>query len=128
MRRPYVFAAAVIEVALFERGRIARGRLRRRGLCCTSRPPILHSLPGSTVFVRGAIYISRARGSLEYIAALRRLRIELCLQIADALQFSSTTDGMERLQKEYRRARAGLRSRDQGLTLSRLMGTNGFGL
>ena len=44
---------------------------------------------------------SARRGSLEYVSALKRLRIECGLQIRDAIHFSSSPDGMQELQKEY---------------------------
>ena len=55
------------------------------------------------------IYQIARRGSLEYVAALRRLRIECGLQIRDGIQFSSRFEGGDRLEKEYKARRdAGL--------------------
>ncbi len=128
----YVFAAAGIEVALFERGRIAQGQAgRSTGVVVPEPAPDFHKL-AKQHGVRDArhIYQTARRGSLEYIAALRRLRIECGLQIRDAVHFSSTTDGMERLEKEYSaRREAGLEvAAIKGAALSRVMGTHGFGL
>ncbi len=128
----YVFAAAGVNVALFEQGRIAqRQAARSTGVVIHEPEPDFHKLANQHG-VRDArhIYQIARRGSLEYLAALRRLRIECGLQVRDALHFSSTPDGMERLQKEYRaRREAGLDvAALKGAALLRHMGTSGFAL
>jgi glycine/D-amino acid oxidase-like deaminating enzyme len=82
--------------------------------------------------VRDARYIYQGarRGSLEYVAALKRLRIECGLQIRDAVHFSTTSEGIQELQKEYAALRdAGLEmAAIKGAPLVRRVGVNGFGL
>jgi glycine/D-amino acid oxidase-like deaminating enzyme len=128
----YVFAAAGVNVALLEEGRIAqRQAARSAGVVIHGPEPDFHKLAYQHG-VRDArhIYQIARRGSLEYLAALRRLRIECGLQVRNALHFSSTPDGMERLEKEYRaRREAGLDvAALKGAALLRQMGMNGFAL
>jgi glycine/D-amino acid oxidase-like deaminating enzyme len=128
----YVFAAAGVNVVLFEQGRIAQGQAARStGIVLHQPEPDFHKL-AKQHGIRDArhIYQSARRGSLEYLAALRRLRIECGLQIRDALHFSSSADGIERLEKEFRaRREAGLDvAALKSATLFRRVGTSGFGL
>jgi len=128
----YLFAAAGVNVALFEQGRIAqRQAARSTGVVIHQPEPDFHKLADQHG-VRDArhIYQIARRGSLEYLAALRRLRIECGLQVRDALHFSTTPDGMNRLEKEYRaRREAGLDvAALKGTALLRQMGTSGFAL
>ena len=88
----YVFAAAGIDVALFEQGRVAqRQAARSTGVVVHEPEPDFYKL-AKQHGVRDArhIYQTARRGSLEYLAALRRLRIDCGLQVRDALHFSST--------------------------------------
>ena len=128
----YVFAAAGIDVALFEQGRIAQAQAARAtGVVMHEPEPDFFRLAAQHG-VRQArhIYQTARQGSLEYIAAIRRLRIECGLQVRNGLHFSSTPDGIERLEKEYKARR------DAGLTVAALKGnalfrqmqTSGFGL
>ena len=128
----YVFAAAGIDVALFEAGRVAhRQAARSTGVVVHEPEPDFYKL-AKQHGVRDArhLYQIARRGSLEYIAALRRLRIECGLQVRDALHFSSTSEGIDRLEKEYRARRdAGIDAASvKGTALLRQMGTNGFAL
>jgi glycine/D-amino acid oxidase-like deaminating enzyme len=76
------------------------------------------------------IYQGARRGSLEYVATLKRLRIECGLEIRDAVHFSTTPDGIQELQKEYSALHeAGIDVASlKGAPLSRRVGVNGFGL
>ena len=127
----YVFAAAGVDVALFEQGRIAQSQSRSTGIIIHEPEPDFRHLAAQHG-VRDArhIYQTTRRGSLEYLAALRRLRIECGLQVRDALHFSSTPDGIDRLEREYKARRdAGIDvAAVKGTALSRLLGTSGFGL
>jgi glycine/D-amino acid oxidase-like deaminating enzyme len=128
----YAFAAAGIDVALFEQSRIAqREAASATGVVLLHPEPDFHKL-AQQHGVRDARYIYQIarRGSLEYIAALRRLRIECGLQVRDALHFAGTPEGAERLEKEYKARRdAGLETVAlKGSALFRQIGMNGFGL
>ena len=109
------------------RGRQARGT----GIVVHEPEPLFYKL-AKQHGVRDArhIYQTARRGSLEYVSALKRLRIECGLQIRDAIQFSSSPDGMQELQKEYgARREAGLDVASlKGTPLFRQIGVNGFGL
>jgi glycine/D-amino acid oxidase-like deaminating enzyme len=76
------------------------------------------------------IYQIARRGSLEYVSALRRLKIDCALQVRDALHFSSDPEGIQRLQKDYgARREAGLEiAAIKGPVLLRQAGVAGFGL
>jgi glycine/D-amino acid oxidase-like deaminating enzyme len=128
----YVFAAAGVNVALFEQGRIAQGQAARSIGVIVHQPEPDFSKLANQHGIRDArhIYQTARRGSLEYLAALRRLRIECGLQVRDALHFSTTPDGIDRLEKEYRaRREAGLEvAALKGAPLARHIGTSGFGL
>jgi glycine/D-amino acid oxidase-like deaminating enzyme len=128
----YVFAAAGIDVALFEQGRVGQGQATRgTGIALHDPEPSFHSIAAQHG-LRDARHIYRIarRGSLEYVAALRRLRIECGLQIRDGLHCSSSPDGVARLEKEYQARRdAGLEvAALKGTALFRRTGMSGFGL
>jgi glycine/D-amino acid oxidase-like deaminating enzyme len=121
-----------VDVALFEAGRVAhRQAAGSTGIVVHEPDPDFHKL-ASQHGVRDArrIYQTARRGSLEYVAALRRLRIECGLRVRDAIQFSTTSEGGDRLEKEYRaRHDAGLEvAAVKGSALFHQIGTNGFGL
>lgn len=128
----YVLAAAGVRVALFDQGRIAEGQAGRgTGIVVHEPDPFFYKLARQHG-VRDArhIYQGARRGSLEFVAALKRLRIECGLQIRDAVHFSTTPEGIQELQKEYAALRdAGLEvAAIKGAPLVRRVGVNGFGL
>jgi len=128
----YVFAAAGIHVALFEAGRIAEGQAGRgTGIVLHELEPFFYKLTAQHG-VRDArhLYHGARRGSLEYVAAIKRLRIECGLQIRDAVHFSTTPDGMQELQKEYHALHeAGIDAAAlKGAPFRRRIGADGFGL
>ena len=107
-----------IDVALFEQGRVAQRQAGRgTGIVVHEPEPFFYKL-AKQHGVRDArhIYQGARRGSLEYLAALKRLRIECGLQIRDALHFSTTPDGIQELEKEYGALR------DAGLEVAALKG------
>lgn len=128
----YVFAAAGIDVVLLEQGRIAQAQAARATGIVMHEPEPDFFRVAHQHGVRDArhLYQTARRGSLEYIAAIRRLRIECGLQVRNALHFSTTPDGIDRLEKEYKARRdAGLDvAALKGAALFRQMGTSGFGL
>ena len=95
-----------------------RRRAARTGIVVHEPEPFFHEL-AKQHGVRDArhIYQIARRGSLEYVAALKRLRIECGLQIRDAIHFSSSPDGIQALQKEYSARR------EAGLDVASLKGT-----
>jgi glycine/D-amino acid oxidase-like deaminating enzyme len=128
----YVFAAAGIKVALFEQGRLAQAQAGRgTGIAVHEPEPLFHTLAAQHG-VRDArhIYQVARRGSLDYLAALKRLRIDCGLQTRDVVHFSTSPDGIHQLQKEYAARRdAGLEvAALKGTPLFRKVGVNGFGL
>ena len=128
----YVLAAAGIQVAVFEQGRLAQAQAgRATGIVLHEPEPFFADLARQHG-VRDArhIYQTARRGSLEYLSALKRLRIECGLQIRDAIHFSSSPDGIQALQKEYSARRdAGLEATSlKGTPLFRKLGVNGFAL
>lgn len=128
----YVLAAAGIDVALFEQGRLAHRQAgRATGIVVHEPEPFFYNL-AKQHGVRDArhVYQIARRGSLEYVAALKRLRIECGLQIRDAIHFSTTPDGIQELQREYSaRREAGIEIASlKGTPLFRQIGSNGFGL
>jgi glycine/D-amino acid oxidase-like deaminating enzyme len=128
----YVLAAAGIDVAVFEQGRLAHAQAGRATGIVLHEPEPLFSNLAKQHGVRDArhLYQIARRGSLEYVSALKRLRIECALQIRDAIHFSSTPDGIHALQKEYAARRdAGLDVASlKGAPLARQMGASGFAL
>ena len=128
----YVLAAAGIDVAVFEQGRLAHAQAgRATGIVAHEpEPPFFELAKQHGVREARYIYQIARRGSLEYVSALKRLRIECGLQIRDAVHFSSSPDGMHALQKEYSaRREAGLEVASlKGTPLVRTIGTDGFGL
>jgi glycine/D-amino acid oxidase-like deaminating enzyme len=128
----YVLAAAGIDVALFEQGHLAHAQAGRGAAIVVHEPePFFYKL-AKQHGVRDArhIYQIARRGSLEYVSALKRLRIECGLQIRDAIHFSANPDGIQELQKEYSaRREAGLEAASlKGSALSRRIAMDGFGL
>jgi glycine/D-amino acid oxidase-like deaminating enzyme len=128
----YVLAAAGVDVAVFEQGRLAHAQTARgTGIVVHEPEPFFYKL-AQQHGVRDArhIYQIARRGSLEYVSALKRLRIECGLQIRDAIHFSSTPDGIQELQKEFSaRREAGIEVASlKGTPLARKLGANGFGL
>jgi glycine/D-amino acid oxidase-like deaminating enzyme len=128
----YVLAAAGIDVALFEQGRLAHTQAGRgTGIVVHEPEPFFYKL-AKQHGVRDARYIYQIarRGSLEYVSALKRLRIECGLRIRDAVHFSSNPDGIQELQREYSaRREAGIEAAAlKGSPLFRKIGVNGFGL
>lgn len=128
----YVLAAAGIDVALFEQGRLAQMQAgRTTGIVLHEPEPFFYKLARQHG-VRDArhMYQIARRGSLEYVSALKRLRIECGLQIRDAIHFSANPDGILELQKEYSaRREAGVEVASlKGTLLVRRIGAKGFGL
>jgi len=128
----YVFAAAGIDVALFEQGRLAQYQAGAgTGIVLHEPEPFFYKLARQHG-VRDArhLYHGARRGSLEYLAALKRLRIECGLAIRDAVHFSTSVEGIQELQKEYSALRdAGLEAAAlKGAPLFKRVGVNGFGL
>ena len=115
----YVFAAAGIDVALFESEQLAhRQASSASGIVMHEPEPDFQRLAAQHgVRESRYIYQTARRGSLEYIAAIKRLRIECGLQIRDGLHIATTSDGVQRLQKEY------LARRDAGLDVAALKGS-----
>ncbi len=128
----YVFAAAGIDVALFESGRVAQGEAAGGSGIVVHEPDTdLHDLIKQHGLRDGRhLYQTGRRGSLEYLSAIRRLRIDCGLQDVDATYAGVGPDGAARLQKEYAaRREAGLEVASlKGAALSRATGINGFGL
>jgi glycine/D-amino acid oxidase-like deaminating enzyme len=128
----YAFSAAGIDIALFEQGRLAQAQAARSTGAVLHEPESDFDRLAKQHGVRDArhIFQTARRGSLEYVAALRRLRIECGLQTRKALHFSSTPEGIERLEREYRARRdAGFEvAALKGAALVRQVGMNGFGL
>ena len=128
----YVLAAAGIDVALFEQGRLAHAQAgRASGIVVHEPEPFFYKL-AKQHGVRDArhLYQIARRGSLEYVSALKRLRVECGLQIRDAIHFGSSPDGIQELQKEVSaRREAGIEVASlKGTPLSRKLGANGFAL
>ena len=127
----YLFAAAGIDVALFESSRLALGQSAGgTGIVVHEPGPDFHKLAAQHG-VRDSrhIYQTARRGSLEYLAAIKRLRIDCGFSVRDALHLSATPDGIDRLQDEYEARRAaGLEvAAVKGTALSRLAGLGDFG-
>ena len=128
----YVFAAAGIDVALFEAERLAQGEAAGgSGIVLHEPETDLHALIKQHGLRDGRhLYQTARRGSLEYLSAIRRLRIDCGVQDADAIHAGVGPDGAARLQKEYAARRdAGLDiAALKGTALARMVGVNGFGL
>lgn len=108
----WVLASAGVEVALFERGRIAQGMGAVRGMgLLRQEPDVDFQEVVGTHGLRAARRIWREirRASLDFAAALRRAGIRCDLETQDAVWFASTRDGEARLRTELRaRREAGL--------------------
>jgi glycine/D-amino acid oxidase-like deaminating enzyme len=115
----YVFAAAGIDVVLVESGRRAQHQAARgSGIIMHEPGPEFHTLAGQHgIRDSRAIYQMARRGSLEYIAAIKRLRIDCGLQVRDGLHIATTAEGMQWIQKEY------AARRDAGLDAAALKGS-----
>lgn len=128
----YVLAAAGVSVALFEQGRVAHTQAGRGTGIVTHEPEALFHKLARQHGVRDArhIYHTARRGSLEYLSALKRLRIECGLQIRDGIHFSTSPEGTQELQKEYSARRAaGIEAVAlKGTPLFRKLGADGFAL
>jgi glycine/D-amino acid oxidase-like deaminating enzyme len=128
----YVFAAAGIKVALFEAERLAQGQASGgTGIVMHEPEPEFHKLVAQHG-VRDArhIYQTARRGSLEYVAAIKRLRIDCGLQIRDGVHVATTPESIHGLEKECAvRREAGIDVAVlKGSTLVRKTGMDGFGL
>lgn len=128
----YVFAAAGIHVALFESERLAhRQAAAGTGIVMHEPEPDFQKLVAQHG-VRNSrfIYQTARRGSLEYVAAIKRLRIDCGLQVRDGLHVATTPEGVQRLEKEYAARRdAGLDAAAlKGSLLFKKTGISGFGL
>jgi glycine/D-amino acid oxidase-like deaminating enzyme len=128
----YVFAAAGIDVAVFEAGRLAHGAAAGDSGIVVHEPETdLRTLIKQHGLRDGRhLYQTGRRGSLEYLAAIRRLRIDCGVQSADAIHVGSAPDDTERLKKEYAaRREAGVDIASVGgSALARLIGMDGFAL
>jgi glycine/D-amino acid oxidase-like deaminating enzyme len=128
----YVFAAAGIDVAVFEAGRLAHAAAAGGSGIVVHEPETdLRTLIKQHGLRDGRhLYQIGRRGSLEYLAAIRRLRIDCGVQIADAIHVGPAPDDTERLKKEYAaRREAGIDIASVGgSALARLIGTEGFAL
>ena len=127
-----MFAAAGVEVALFESERLAQGEAAGgSGIVLHEPETDLQSLIRQHGLRDGRhLYQTARRGSLEYVAAIRRLRIECGMRVGDAVHVGSTSDGVDRLRREYGAHReAGLDIASiGGPALARLFGVSGFAL
>jgi glycine/D-amino acid oxidase-like deaminating enzyme len=128
----YVFAAAGIDVALFEAERLAQGEAASGAGIVVHEPETdLAALIKQHGLRDGRhVFQTARRGSLEYLAAIRRLRIDCGVQSADAIHAGVGPDGAARLQKEYAARRdAGLDIASlKSTAFTRTVGVNGFGL
>jgi gamma-glutamylputrescine oxidase len=128
----YVFAAAGIDVTLLEADRLAQGEAGGGAGIVVHEPDAdLHALVKQHGLRDGRhLYQTARRGSLEYLSAIRRLRIDCAVQDVDAVHAGIGPDGAARLQKEYAaRREAGLEIASINRTaLARLVGAEGFGL
>jgi glycine/D-amino acid oxidase-like deaminating enzyme len=128
----YVFAAAGVRVALLESGRVGQEQAAGGSGIVVHEPETgLHAL-AQQHGLRDArhLYHAARRGSLEYLSAIRRLRIDCGLRVTGAVHASSGSEGALRLEKEYdaRRESDADAASVRGAALSRLAGPGGFGL
>jgi len=128
----YVFAAAGIDVSLFEAGRIAQGEAAgSSGIVFHEPDADLHKLIQQHGLRDGRhIYQTARKGSLEYLAAIRRLRIDCGLADVDAIYAGLDLEGATRIQKEYAaRREAGVDVASMNaVALSRSLGLQGTAL
>jgi glycine/D-amino acid oxidase-like deaminating enzyme len=130
----YVFAAAGIDVALFEAARLAQGEAAAASGIVVHEPESDFQALVKQHGLRDGRHLFQVarRGSLEYLSAIRRLRIDCGLLDADAVHIGVTPEGVSRLQKEYAARRdAGLEVASvKGSALSKTVGSgiSGFGL
>jgi glycine/D-amino acid oxidase-like deaminating enzyme len=128
----YVFAAAGIDVALFEADRLAQGEAASGSGIVVHEPEteLLALVKQHGLRDGRHLYQIARRGSLEYLSAIRRLRIDCAVENVDAVHVGIGTDGAARLKKEYSaRREAGLEVASvKGSALARMVGSNGFAL
>jgi glycine/D-amino acid oxidase-like deaminating enzyme len=131
----YVFAAAGIDVALFEAERIAQREAAGGSGIIVHQPQtdLVHLIKQHGLRDGRHLYQTARRGSLEYVAALKRLNIECGLSTLDAIHAAdafSRSNGAERLRKEYvARREAGIEVASvSGSALTRLCGLTGYAL
>lgn len=128
----YVFAAAGIDVALFEAERLAQHETAgASGIVLHEPEADLQALVKQHGLRDGRhLYQTARRGSLEYLAAIRRLRIDCGVETSDALRIALAPEDAQRLKKEYAARRgAGIDvAASSGTSFSRLLGAPGFGL
>jgi glycine/D-amino acid oxidase-like deaminating enzyme len=128
----YVFAAAGIEVALLEAGRVAQGEAAGAFGIVAHEPEADFQTLIQQYGRRDArhLYQTARRGSVEYLSAIRRLRIDCAVQSVDAFHADIGVNQSTRLQKEYAaRREAGLEVTSVSrAALSRTAGIDGFAL
>lgn len=127
-----VFAAAGVKVALFEAARLAQAdTVGGRGIVLHEPEADLQRLVAMHGLRIGReIYRASRRGSLEFLAAIRRFRIDCGIQVGSALHVTPDPVGSPRLRREYAaRREAGLEiGAVAGMQLFRQTGLNGFGI
>lgn len=128
----YAFATAGIDVALLEAARLAQTETPSgTGIVLHEPETDLQKLAGMHgLRVGRQMYEGARRGSLEYLAAIRRLRIDCGLQPGDAIHLTPTPGDDSRLRKEYSvRREGGVEvAAVTGMQLFRQTGFNGFGI
>jgi glycine/D-amino acid oxidase-like deaminating enzyme len=118
-----VFAAAGLDVALFESSRIAQGgTMADDGLVLHEPGPDIQDLLARHGLRRAKqIAHESRRASLDFVAAIRRLRIACGLQVGDAISFVPAAQDEKRVRRECAaRREAGLEA--SLLTRSRMLG------
>jgi glycine/D-amino acid oxidase-like deaminating enzyme len=101
----YVFAAAGVKVALFERDRIGHGMGTVRGLGLLRQEPDADFQNVADIHgVRAArrIWQETRRASLDFAATLRRLGVRCDLESQDVVWFAQDRDGEKRLRKNLK--------------------------
>jgi glycine/D-amino acid oxidase-like deaminating enzyme len=131
----YVFAAAGIDVALFEAERIAHGEAAGGSGIIVHQPEtdLARLIDQHGLKAGRHLYHTARRGSLEYVAALKRLKIDCGLATVDAIHVANALariNGADRLGKEYAaRREAGVDVASvTGTALTRLSGLSGVGI
>lgn len=128
----YAFAAAGIDVALLEAARLGQTETSASTGIVLHEPDAdlqklvtMHGLR-----VGRQMYEAARRGSLEYLSAIRRLRIDGGMEPGDAIHLAPAPEDDSRLRKEYSaRREAGLEvAAVSGMPLFRQTGFNGFGI
>lgn len=128
----YAFAAAGVDVALLEASRLAQTETASgTGIVLHEPETDVHRLVSlHGLRIGRQMYEAARRGSLEYLSAIRRLRIDCGLQPGDAIHLTPTPDDDSRLRKEYSaRREVGVEvPAVTGMQLFRQTGLNGFGI